>query len=363
MPTFILFTGHNDRAVIALARFFERHGLRWHAIASGPEDAIHRTAHAHRVLCNRVSRDVDVAWLAALALQLRRDGEVPAYCPTTEFINALMLSHRQTLEHAGWQLGLPDAALYDTLTSKAKSPDVIERLCGVPPPPALDWDAADAPCVAKPRRNLRDGQGQYPILCLTPAEWAAARTRLEPDEWFVQRYVDAQSYYLCAYVGRSGAPDERAWYWQENLMQQPKGKSIVLARTCGNPGLDAERLLDGLAALGYHGPLMIEVMRAADGALHYIETNPRFWGPLQLALDACPALLAQFAKDHGATLPSLPPAPPGPHYYAWAHGAAQTGNRHFAALDDLPAARNPSEWLRRYDLYDAADTAALHLTH
>jgi hypothetical protein len=149
----------------------------------------------------------------------------------------------------------------------------------------MSWEQVHAPCVFKPKRNISNGVVLYPILCFDEQDVCDAVARLNADEWFIQRYVEGQSHYLCGYISRDGT--YRA-YWQTNLMQQPEGKSIVLARIGANPGVDEESFFSGLARQGYFGPVMMEIIEEATGKLNYIEINPRFWGPLQLAVDACP---------------------------------------------------------------------------
>ena len=356
-PTFLLFSGHNERAAIALCRFFAAAGLDALIVASGPSDAIHRTVHADRVLINRVDRRVDVTLFAAAVEAADR---ALVYVPTTEFINQFVLDHRAAVETAGVHVGLPAAEVYARLTGKFASQQLVHALCGLAPPSMGNLDEACAPCVLKPRENIVGAAVLYPRLCLSDTTLKSARRGLDPDLWFAQHYVEGQSHYLCGYLARSGT---RAWYWQDNLLQQPDGKSIVLARTGRDPGVDADALFDGLAAIGYHGPFMLELIRDREGALHYIEINPRFWGPLQLALDACPRLLTLFARDHGAAVAEPAPPAAGPHWYAWAHGARLRPHRVYPLADDLgpPAAR--ALLLKHHDVYARDDTRALHGNH
>ncbi len=273
-----------------------------------------------------------------------------------------MLAHRDAVEAAGWIVGLPERAVYERLTSKLASQSLVARLTGVEPPRPQSMDALRAPCVLKPRVNVRDGRVLYPQLCLDEPALAAARAGLHEGDWFAQDYIDGQSRYLCGYLAADG---RRAWYWQDNLLQQPGGKSIVLARTVDTPAFDADRFLDGLHAIGYRGPLMLEVLVDAHGQAHYIEINPRFWGPLQLALAACPEILRLFALDQGVTPRASPSSPVGsrPHYYAWAHGARTSACRRYPAAALEGDAAQLDRLLERHDIYAAADTAALHGTH
>ena len=360
LPTFLLFSGHNDRAVLALCRFFQGRGLPFVIAAAGRHDAIHRTAYASQVVFNRTDRSLGVDLFTGL---LQRQGHPLVYCPTTEFINHFVLAHRPALADAGLDIGLPDAAVYAQLTSKLASQAVVQGLVGLQPPPSQPLARAHAPCVLKPRANVQSAQVLYPRLCLDEASLAMALAGLDADDWFAQDYIDGQSHYLCGYLARDG---QHAWYWQDNLLQQPQGKSIVLARTGENPGLDARRLFDGLHRLGYHGPFMMEVIRDAAGRLHYIEINPRFWGPLQLALDACPQVLALFAQDHGAPAPAAAApmaATESPRWYAWAHGAQLNGCRRYPQAAALGNDAELQTLLARHDVYRGDDSHALHLTH
>jgi len=368
-PTFVLFSGYNDRAVVALSRFFVQTNLSWAIVASGANDVIHRTLYRDRVVFSRLNKRVDLDLFAAISNAV---GGPLVLCPTTEFMNKFLLDHRDAVvglrtsvegRQGAIDAGLPSSKIYARLTGKFTSQVLVEQLVGLKSPPLLPWPPKTAPCVLKPHDNVAGSCVFYPRLCLTGTALQEALQTLDPilgpKQWFAQAYVVGQSYYLCGYLTRQG---ERSWYWQENLLQQPGGKSILLARSCETPGLDADALFDGLASLGYHGPLMMEVIRDGDGVLHYIEINPRFWGPLQLALNLCPQVLVLFVRDYGAEVPDVPaPAPsPTPHWYSWAQGAA-VGNchRYPAAVGFGPLTEN-APILIEHDIYAAEDTRALH---
>lgn len=353
---FLVFSGHNDRAVVALCRFFDQSGLPFAIVAAGPDDAIHDTRWREHVVFNRLDPVVTVAWLRELA---DSQGEL-VYCPTTEFINHFVLEHRAALQACGLHIGLPDKAVYDELTGKRSSQQWMTALCPELRLPATQPDGQwRAPCVLKPRENVSQGRVLYPMLCRSTLELDQALTGLDRAAYFAQDFVTGQSYYLCGYLCRDGR-----WsaFWQVNLMQQPGGKSIVLARPSDNPGLNASRLFKGLHERGYHGAFMLEVMASAQG-LYYIEVNPRFWGPLQLALDVCPEVLSLFAREQGfADAPSLPSAHADSACYAWAFGAHQPGCVvHPAGQALLPVELD--NMLYTHDVYARDDTLALHACH
>lgn len=362
-PVFLLFSGHNDRAVIALCRFFSRQELPFLIVTAGPDDVIYHTDWSDRVIFCRLDRHLDIAMYAVL-LHAAQPSVGPdqrlIYCPTTEFMNQFVLDHRTNIEATGLHVGLPDAEIYAQLSGKYSSQALIEQLTGLKPPPTLSWEGLQAPCVLKPRENVSDSKVFYPQLCPTPAALDDALNGLDLNQWFAQAWVEGQSYYLCGYLAQDG---DRAWFWQKNFLQQPGGKSMVLACSGENPGLDVDELFRGLAQLGYHGPFMMELIRDADGTLHYIEINPRFWGPLQLALSACPRLLTLFARDSGATVIEPASPAPGPHWYAWAKGAQMPNCRRYPAAARLGQLLSDDPLITNHDVYAGEDTHALHGRH
>lgn len=355
--SFLLFSGHNDRAVVSLCRYFEQACLPFVIVAAGQQDAIHRTRWHDRVIFNRLDAQVTVAWLKDLAASRQQE---LVYCPTTEFINHFMLAHRHELQAAGWHIGLPEQGIYEALTGKLSSQALMTSLCPELALPAAQQDGAwQAPCVLKPRENLAKGRVLYPLLCRSVQDLDQALSGLDRSDYFAQDFIIGQSHYLCAYLSQSG---RYASFWQLNLMQQPGGKSIVLARPGGNPGLDEARLFAGLHAKGYHGAFMLEVIESG-GRLYYIEVNPRFWGPLQLALDVCPEILRLFALDQGfESAPVMAGEWPEQACYAWAYGAHLPGCViHPAAQALLPIELD--RLLTVHDVYARDDTQALHACH
>jgi hypothetical protein len=325
-------------------------------VAAGRDDAIHQTAWRDHVVFNRLDKVIDVAWLSLLAGSL--DGPL-VYCPTTEFINDHVLTHRQALQDAGLVIGLPERKVYAELTGKADSQAVLTAICPALSVPATQsMFALRAPCVLKPTHNVKNGRVLYPLLCRSPRELDMALDGLDRSAYFAQDFIVGQSHYLCAYLTRDG---RHASFWQTNVMQQPGGKSIVLAQAGGNPGLDEAALFKALHGRGYHGPFMMEVI-ASSSAIFYIEVNPRFWGPLQLALDVCPDILDLFAQDHGFDVQGRRARPQGGAaggWYAWAYGASAPGCALHPAARAL-SAQDLNALLLAHDVYGHPDTEALH---
>ena len=356
----VLFSGHNDRAVIALCRFLANACQPFYIVSSGPQDAIFRTNWGSRVIWQRTSPILDLSLMARIRDAVTQQGYVPVLCPTSEYLNRFALEQQDPMRSQGWHWILPAPDVYLRLSDKSRSPSVMHTLVGIDPPPLQPMGAWQAPCVLKPVRNILQGRVRYPLLCRSSSELQLAMGEVDQADWFAQTWVEGQSHYLCAYLDRQGGWDA---FWQKNLVQQPNGKSIVLASTGTNPGLDVERLMRGLHLIGYRGPFMMEVIEDSRGRLHFIEVNPRFWGPLDLCRRAHPALLQRFVCDmtEAPSPPTRAIAVPDTTY-AWAFGAQQQPWRVYPAASTFSAA-DLYHQLQAYDIYAAPDTRALSNLH
>lgn len=345
---FLIFSGHNDRAVFALCRFFSQRKLPFIIAASGTADLIFQTPWAAHVTLTRPNKVVDQQLFAQIA-QSSPGIEQLIYCPTTEYINDFILNHRKYLEGLGFQFLLPSQDIYHRLSNKKSSLEFIEKYCALELPREIPWGQVITPCVFKPKENISNGEVHYPVLCFSPTDAKNEYSRLNPEHWFAQRYIQGQSHYLCAYLSRDG---HRVAYWQTNLMQQAGGKSIVLAKTGENPGFDEDIFFQKLTRLQYFGPLMMEILQDEQGNFFYIEINPRFWGPLQLAVDAYPEMLDLFAADAGFVQPAAMHSTTFKRefWYAWAEGAQKPECHLYPAADALGAAEIQA-LLTQFDVY------------
>ena len=356
----VLFSGHNERAVFTLCRFLANAGQPFHIVSSGHEDMIYRTSWSSRVIWQRTSASLDLPLMATIHDAVRRQGHVPALCSTSEYLNRYALEQQHSMRKQGWHWMLPRSEVYMALSDKSSSPALMHTLVGIAPPPLQPVGSWQAPCVLKPVRNILHGRVRYPVLCRTTSELQVAMAEANEDDWFSQEWIEGQSHYLCAYLDSHGGWEA---FWQKNLIQQPNGKSIVLATTGSNPGLDVDRLMRELHLLGYRGPFMMEIIEDGRGRLHFIEVNPRFWGPLELCRRALPALLQRFLNDmNNAPCPASCGSEARPAMYAWSFGAQQQPWRVYPA-----AARFSSAELHRqievYDVYATQDTLALSNFH
>lgn len=315
----LIFSGHNQRAVLALCRFLSEKNVDFYLVGSTNEDDIFKTKWAKYVIYTRKDRDINFELFKNIQCSVDKNTEL-IYTPTTEYINNFVLENRKLLAKLKINFPLVDSDVYDAVTSKEQSIEIIERTLEIKAPKKMEWNFAKVPCVFKPKKNIEDRDVLYPILCFNKEDLVKLQYKLSSKNWFIQEYIYGQSLYLCGYL----AKDERyKFYWQANLIQQPNGKSIVLAKTIFAPNINEGLIFQALSNLGYFGPVMLEVIQQEDGLLNYIEINPRFWGPLQLGVDACPEMFDLYLEDidiYDFRKTSLLKKRDIEHWYAWSEG-------------------------------------------
>jgi len=321
LPGFLLFAGSNDRAVLSLCRGFTRYGANFGLIGRGADDLLLRSAYADRFLGMRTSGTLTPTDLHAIINEARRryGNRKWVICPTSEYLNRHLFEYRDALSANDVELAVCSEALYGQLSDKAR----FRAYCldvGLSPPPLMeDADAASLPLpfVAKPSENVSpDDRILYPYLVRTERDRRRFLAEPARSTYYLERYMEGQSWYLLYYMGRSGRWQAGA---QRNLLQQGQGKSIVLARMEIYPdsGL-VERIAVRLRSDGYRGFIMVE-LRRNDREVVVIEANPRCWGPFQLALDANTGLLEAFLNDYGYAVPMPESTAEGMHYL-WTGG-------------------------------------------
>lgn len=321
---FLLFSGANDRAVIALCRGMTRYGVPFGLIGRNGNDLLKSSRYAGHYLLDRASEKLEFDELleAAARARVRYGVQEWVICPTSEYLNIVLFAMRDRLEKEGIKLATCDEALYARVSGKLQFRKYSAEL-GVPAPEMLT-DAVDGlpalPFVAKPRQNLsRTGRILYPHLVRDTGQLAEFRREADLGEFYIERFVEGESWYLLYHIDALGRVTHGA---QRNFLQQGKGKSIVVARALPYPEQEVcERFASRLVADGYRGFIMVELKRTSEGEPVAIEANPRCWGPFQLTVDAGMGLLEAFLRDHGHDV-SAPEAVKR-SFYCWTGGLVQ----------------------------------------
>lgn len=237
--------------------------------------------------------------------------------PVTEITSQLVLMHAARLIH----VHLPFAS-YETVMSLADKYRLLEqaKASGVPVPAftlvknaaELDKHELTYPCVIKPCMSK----------IFTPQGWISTSVKLLFDEADLTAalasapYLAYHPFMLQAFIPGTGAGifclynkgQAVSFFAHQRLREKPPqgGVSVLSESVAVDPKLKhyAQQLLDHVH---WHGVAMVEFRVTPEGTPYLMEVNTRFWGSLQLAVDAgvdFPALLTQLELGMTPDLPT-----------------------------------------------------------
>lgn len=314
----ILITDSDNRSALAATRSLGRQGHQ--VLVAGEKTA--GLASASRYCQQFIhypspGKDPD-AFLDAIA-KACRDHKIDVLLPMTEVTTLLLTERRQSLPE-GTVLPFASSASIASASDKAGVVGVAAEL-GVPVPETNRLENKGAinalkgkltfPVVIKPARSrVRTHQGYIS----TGVSYAQSETDLLqqiealPEEIFpilLQERIDGPGVGVFACYDH-GKPI--AWFAHKRIREKPPSGGVSVLRESAplNPDAvaHAEKLL---TALNWHGVAMVEFKRDnRDGSLRLMEINARFWGSLQLAIDAgvdFPRLLVEVAQGKHPALP------------------------------------------------------------
>ncbi len=308
----ILVTDAEQRAALAVVRSLGRAGhqvhvtgvkhrplaaaSRWCASLSHVPDPMHDAAGnaaAHAEICARLRADVciPIAESTALALLDAPPARTMLPMPDRETFRAVCDKARVLAAASSVSLRVPRQVVIDSKEDFAR-----QRAEGV-------VDSLPMPSIAKPSRSIAGPGGQLiklPVRYADTVEDLADIVRETPDAAFpllLQERIlgDGLGVFLLMWNGR-----EVATFGHRRLREKPPtgGVSTLRESVPVDPRLHA-RSLALLQALGMtHGVAMVEFKGEAGTEPTLMEINGRFWGSLQLAIDAgvdFPAMLVALA--------------------------------------------------------------------
>jgi len=310
MTTKILITDGNERAALASVRSLGKSGFHIETCAHGgpalsgasrqcrlehqvPSPLTAPAAFAERVLEVCLERSIDVLLpitdAALLALLPRREEFAPTRIPFAPFEAYSRISDKEALMATARELGIPtpgQVALHDAPTG------------------ALDpADLPDFPLVMKPARSVFGSNAvrrQGGVTYVGDAgELASSLKRYPPEAYplLLQERISGPGIgvFLLLWEG-----DLVAAFAHRRLREKPPtgGVSVLREAIPLDSGLlDLSMML--LQSHDWSGVAMVEFKRSTRDGRHYLmEVNGRFWGSLQLAIDAgvdFPSLLVRSA--------------------------------------------------------------------
>lgn len=303
----IVFSGYNQRAVIAFLRTLKKNKISNYAIiASSEYDTILRTDYADKVLYVRKNRTLNLTEIKyAIELICKHcNGNKSIIVPSTEALNRFVISNKSFFEGLGCEIPLTEKQLYEQISDKEKFWNIC-RNNNLTVPEIINTGVEHAlPVVAKPKKYFSKDRKTYsPVIITSDEDYQKFITNYPVDDFDYQEYIDGESYYLLYYFSTQG---DIYKFSQKNYIQQTGGKSI-LAAACSSVHNECEIALEYeklFRKLGYHGFVMVE-LRKCDKKFYMIEANPRFWGPSQLFCDAGYNFFEFFLHDYGL-LPQIP---------------------------------------------------------
>jgi predicted ATP-grasp superfamily ATP-dependent carboligase len=166
-------------------------------------------------------------------------------------------------------------------------------------------DEIGYPFILKPSRSkyLHEGKVFSTAVKLISSRAALTQTLIRLD-WLdivpglVQEFIPGSGAGIFTMYGNAGPV---AWFSHRRLREKPPsgGVSVLSESVAPDSRLrqGAQRLLD---SVGWCGPAMVEFRISSDGTPYLMEINGRFWGSLQLSIDAgvnFPVLLLRLASE------------------------------------------------------------------
>lgn len=300
-----------QRSALAVTRSLGKHGV---PVVTADEHASALAGYSRysenyfRYPSPRLQPGEFITSLVALA----RSQNIQIILPMTELTTMLLLQNQPLFEDI--TLPFPDIDTVNSLADKcslmrlAESLDItIPNTCYIDNSSELSTctDGPDYPAVLKPGMSWLHDKDEWFRASVRYAENLPEAERLAASEpafrtrpFLVQEYIEGYGQGIFALYDRGKA---LAFFSHRRLREKPPrgGVSVLSESVPLDPLLlsHARRLLDHVA---WHGIAMVEFKVTGDGTPYLMEINTRFWGSLQLAVDAgvdFPWLLYQMASD------------------------------------------------------------------
>lgn len=257
------------------------------------------------------------AFVTALA-ELVQKQDIQIILPMTELTTGLLLQNQQ--EFPDISFPFPELDTINALSDKcalmrlAESLDIpIPCTWYVDNPAAISFDLNNLPypAVLKPGKSWLTEQGKWLHTSVRfPTNSLMAKDIIKSDPAFHNHPFMAQERVSGSGQGVFALYDKGTpivFFSHRRLREKPPwgGVSVLSESVEVHPRLlaHARALLD---SVGWHGIAMVEFKVSEDGTPYLMEINTRFWGSLQLAIDAgvdFPWLLYQVAcGEHPPTI-------------------------------------------------------------
>jgi len=295
----VIFSGFNQRAIIAFLRTLKKNNVSFSIIASSNMDPILLTEYKKNVVNIRDSIKLDIKDLLNSIEKVKKvkNAKKIIIAPSTEALNRFLLKHRERIENLNCIIPLVRNEIYYKISDKY----TFSLLCkenNILVPEEYNIEAINVfPIVAKPKTYfaMSNNEVYEPIIVHDYNELTIFKEKYNKKNFYFQQYIPGKSMYLLYYFYKNGQIRK---FSQENLIQQPEGKSIVAAISSNFHNSNVSKKFEELfRKINYFGLIMVEI-KESNSKFYMIEANPRFWGPSQLFVDAGVNLFEDFLLEN-----------------------------------------------------------------
>lgn len=293
----ILVLDANQRSALAVTRSLGKHSVSVYTADTMPSSLAGQSKFSTRYLQYPSPVTQPEAFIATI-IEIQKNESIDMLLPVTELTTELILRE----QHAFCDVILPFASSesIDTLSNKCRLMQLAESY-NIPTPQTWFADSIDGltidlnelpyPLVLKPGKSWLYHDNQWLHTAVRFASDASeARQILDNDSAFhahpfmLQEYIPGKGGGVFALYDRGAA---KSFFAHRRLREKPPrgGVSVLSESVAVDEQLKNHscRLLD---AVNWHGIAMVEYRIAEDGRAYLMEVNTRFWGSLQLAIDA-----------------------------------------------------------------------------
>ncbi|MBQ3839239.1 MAG: hypothetical protein II819_04725 [Fibrobacter sp.] len=289
----VIFSGFNMRAVFAFLRTLEKNHLDFYIIALPQDDSIFKSKYKQNILISRRKKQLDLQDITNCLSKVKTftRAEHLFIAPSTEALNRFLQKNRVHFEQMGCTIPLVTNDLYNNISDKVSFRDLC-KANGILVPTKVEFDKKNIPFVIKPKYYENKEILSAPII--VNSEEVFNSTTFNSNDYFCEKFIEGHSYYLLYYFSKKQTIYK---LFQENIAQQPFGKSIIAAQLSSDFP-DDSKFIELFKKNNFCGLVMVEV-RKKDNQLCMIEANPRFWGPSQLFVDYGLNFFEYFLEDYG----------------------------------------------------------------
>jgi predicted ATP-grasp superfamily ATP-dependent carboligase len=313
----ILVLDANQRSALAVIRSLGRQGLQVIAADHLPAPLGGASRYAAQTVQYASPAAHPTQFVAEIAAFVR-DLDIAAVVPATDLTTMLLVNEPEALHPA--RLVAPPAASYEALTDKRALLELAGSLRIAIPDTRVAYTAQEIreaaaslgfPLVLKPARSRYRRQDDIVATTVKIAANEDELTKLlDSLTWLsdmpclAQQFIPGHGAGIFALYGPKGPI---TWFAHERLREKPPSGGVsVLSESASVNAVMQDMATRLLSAAGWVGVAMVEFRVTPEGAPYLMEVNGRFWGSLQLAIDAgidFPWLAYQLANDREVAPP------------------------------------------------------------